>query len=96
MDLDIEISKCKTIEEIEKLKDSKRIDLYQFILHLFIQQFYSIDLKSSVLSKEEWPVNRNESGDRRKSKVTIFRKKKRHLIFNFIAFVFRPWMNSTL
>jgi len=78
MDLDIEISKCKTIEEIEKLKDSKRIDLYQFILHLFIQQFYSIDLKSSVLSKEEWPVNRNESGDRRKSKVTIFRKKKRH------------------
>ena len=73
MDLDIEISKCKTIEEIEKLKDSKRIDLYQFILHLFIQQFYSIDLKSSVLSKEEWPVNRNESGDRRKSKVIFFR-----------------------
>jgi hypothetical protein len=88
MDLDIEISKCKTIEEIEKLKDSKRIDLYQFILHLFIQQFYSIDLKSSVLSKEEWPVNRNESGDRRKSKVTIFRKKKTSLNFQFNAFVF--------
>ena len=86
MDLDIEISKCKTIEEIEKLKDSKRIDLYQFILHLFIQQFYSIDLKSSVLSKEEWPVNRNESGDRRKSKVIIFRKKRTSLNFQFNAF----------
>lgn len=53
MDFDIEMSKCKSHEELEKLKDSKRIDLYQFILHLFIQQFYSIDLKSSVMSKEE-------------------------------------------
>jgi acetyl-CoA acetyltransferase len=38
---------------VEKLKDTKKVDLYQFIIHLYIQQFYSIDLKSSVLSKEE-------------------------------------------
>ena len=53
VDFDIDVAKCKTADEVEKLKDAKKVDLYQFIIHLYIQQFYSIDLKSSVLSKEE-------------------------------------------
>ncbi len=53
VDFDIEVAKCKSPDEVEKLKDTKKVDLYQFIIHLYIQQFYSIDLKSSVLSKEE-------------------------------------------
>lgn len=71
MDFDIEIAKCKSNEEIEKLKDTKKVDLYQFIIHLFIQQFYSIDLKSSVMSKEEWPVNRHEGTERRGKSKTM-------------------------
>ncbi len=57
MEFDIELAKCKQqqqqADEIEKLKDSRKVDLYQFILHLYIQQFYSIDLKSSFMSREE-------------------------------------------
>jgi len=57
MEFDIELAKFKQqqqqADEIEKLKDSRKVDLYQFILHLYIQQFYSIDLKSSFMSREE-------------------------------------------
>lgn len=56
MEFDIELAKCKQqqhADEIENLKDSRKVDLYQFILHLYIQQFYSIDLKSSFMSREE-------------------------------------------
>ena len=60
MEFDIELAKLKQqpqqqqhADEIEKLKDSRKVDLYQFILHLYIQQFYSIDLKSSFMSREE-------------------------------------------
>ena len=66
----------------EKFKEAKKVDLYQFIIYLYIQQFYSIDLKSSVMSREEWPVNRNDgSNDRRKSKVKRIYKK--YIIFAF-------------
>lgn len=68
MDFDIELAKCKSTEETIKLKDTKKVDLYQFILHLYIQQFYSIDLRSSFMSREEWPVNRHESNNDRRMK----------------------------
>jgi hypothetical protein len=54
MSFDNEISKCKNSEELDRLKDTKKVDLYTFILHLYIQQFYSIDLRSSFMSREEY------------------------------------------
>ena len=66
--LNIDLKYFNLLFFLEKLKDSKKVDLYQFIIHLFIQQFYNIDLKSSVLLKEEWPVNRHEGNSSRKSK----------------------------
>ncbi len=54
MNFDNEIAKCKTTEELDRLKDTKKVDLYTFILHLYIQQFYSIDLRSSFMSREEY------------------------------------------
>ena len=38
---------------------------------MFIQQFYNIDLKSSVLNKEEWPVNRHEGNNSSRKSKTI-------------------------
>lgn len=38
---------------LEALKDMKKVDLLQFVLMLYIQQYNNIDLKSSVLSREE-------------------------------------------
>ena len=66
--LNIDLKYFNLLFFLEKLKESKKVDLYQFIIHLFIQQFYNIDLKSSVLLKEEWPVNRHEGNSSRKSK----------------------------
>jgi hypothetical protein len=38
---------------LEKLKDMKKIDLLQFVLMMYIQQYYSVDLKSSLSAREE-------------------------------------------
>jgi hypothetical protein len=45
--------KCKTEEDFEKTKETRRIDLYEFIMLLYIQSYFSIDIKSSSIYHRE-------------------------------------------
>ncbi|CAF0947206.1 unnamed protein product [Adineta ricciae] len=66
---DIQTSKAHTPTEIERLKDSRKVDSLAFILLLFLQSFHQIDLKST-LSRDEWPNRkRNSDLDARKNRI---------------------------
>lgn len=66
---DIQMSKATSTAEIERLKDSRKVDSLAFILLLFLQSFHQIDLKST-LSRDEWPNRkRNSDLDARKNRI---------------------------
>ncbi|CAM2704569.1 unnamed protein product [Rotaria socialis] len=66
---DIQMGKASTTAEIERLKDSRKVDSLAFILLLFLQSFHQIDLKST-LSRDEWPSRkRNSDLDARKNRI---------------------------
>jgi TBCC domain-containing protein 1 len=66
---DIQMSKANSPTEIERLKDSRKVDSLAFILLLFLQSFHQIDLKST-LSRDEWPNRkRNSDLDARKNRI---------------------------
>ncbi|CAF2933821.1 unnamed protein product [Rotaria sp. Silwood2] len=50
---DIQVAKANSTAEIERLKDSRKVDSLAFILLLFLQSFHQIDLKST-LSRDEF------------------------------------------
>jgi TBCC domain-containing protein 1 len=53
IEFDQEILNCKTNDEIDRKKETRKVDLLQFVLLLYIQQYYSVDIKSSFMSREE-------------------------------------------
>lgn len=66
---DIQMAKATSTTEIERLKDSRKVDSLAFILLLFLQSFHQIDLKST-LSRDEWPNRkRNSDLDARKNRI---------------------------
>ncbi|CAF1387377.1 unnamed protein product [Rotaria sordida] len=66
---DIQMAKANSTAEIERLKDSRKVDSLAFILLLFLQSFHQIDLKST-LSRDEWPNRkRNSDLDARKNRI---------------------------
>ncbi|CAF0857835.1 unnamed protein product [Rotaria sp. Silwood1] len=66
---DIQMAKANGTPEIERLKDSRKVDSLAFILLLFLQSFHQIDLKST-LSRDEWPNRkRNSDLDARKNRI---------------------------
>jgi TBCC domain-containing protein 1 len=66
---DIQMAKANSTAEIERLKDSRKVDSLAFILLLFLQSFHQIDLKST-LSRDEWPNRkRNSDIDARKNRI---------------------------
>ena len=50
---DIQMSKALNTTELDRLKDSRKVDSLAFVLLLFLQSFHQIDLKST-LSRDEF------------------------------------------
>ncbi|CAF1286843.1 unnamed protein product, partial [Didymodactylos carnosus] len=67
--LDAQMAKATTSAEIERSKDSRKVDSLAFVLLLFLQSFHHIDLKST-LSRDEWPNRKRGSViDARKNRI---------------------------
>jgi len=66
---DTQMAKANTSADLERLKDSRKVDSLAFVLLLFLQSFHQIDLKST-LSRDEWPNRkRNSDLDARKNRM---------------------------
>ncbi|XP_050409329.1 TBCC domain-containing protein 1 [Patella vulgata] len=52
---DARIKKCHTENQKDDLRCTLKIDLYLFVLYLYIQQLYKVSLRASLVAGDEWP-----------------------------------------